>query len=142
MLPDPSQTFLLYEGVSIMKKFLALAAVAVMSIVGAFAFDLGSIQGTWQDTEWDGNWTFKADGTIVLSLASTGETVFTFTDSNIQQPHIAIEDEGLTLRFDCAATHRTYKFVKPADLSPELKMTIVRDWRKGEYRKTLKVVRN
>ena len=123
-----------------MKKFLALVAVAVMGIVGAFAFDLGQIQGTWSDGEWDGNWTFKADGTIVLSLISTGETVFTFTENNVENFHIGIEADGLTVRFNCPATHREYMFVKPADLSPDLNMTIRPDWRKSEYRKTLKLV--
>ena len=50
-----------------MKKLLALAVAAVMA-TGLFALDLGGIKGTWQDKKWDADWTFSADGKIVLTI--------------------------------------------------------------------------
>ena len=117
-----------------MKKIFALIAVAAISIVGAFAFDLSTVKGTWQDARWDANWTFNADGTIVLTIASTGRTVFTFTDENVQNFRVRMEGEGLAVMFDCAATHRSYKFVKPPVLGTDLEVTIDPDWTKLDYR--------
>ncbi|MCR5172704.1 MAG: hypothetical protein K6B73_07560 [Treponema sp.] len=53
-----------------MKKLIVVLTVAALCATGAFALDLGSVKGTWQDSKWDANWTFGAAGTIELTLAS------------------------------------------------------------------------
>ena len=60
-----------------MKKLILMVVLAVMA-TGLFALDLGGIKGTWQDAKWDADWTFSADGHIVLSLTSTGEKITRF----------------------------------------------------------------
>ena len=89
-----------------MKKIFAIAAALVMGTAGMFALDLKDIQGTWQDSNWDANWTFNADGKIVLTKASSGETVFTFDDSNVQKFKILPTTSGLSISFDCKETER------------------------------------
>ena len=66
-----------------MKKLILMVVLAVMA-TGLFALDLGGIKGTWKDANWDADWTFSADGHIVLSLTSTGEEIFDFNESNIK----------------------------------------------------------
>ena len=116
-----------------MKKILAFAAVAVMAVAGAFALDLGEIKGTWQDKNWDANWTFNADGKIVLTKASSGETVFTFDDSNVQKFKILPTTSGLSISFDCEETERSYKFTKPITLNADLDMHIDPKWTSEGY---------
>ena len=103
-----------------------------------FALDLGEVKGTWQDAKWDADWTFGADGTIVLSKTSTGEEVFKFTDSNVSNFKINAGAEGVTISFKCAETERSYKFTKPLTLSADLKMTVDPDWTAEDYNTTIK----
>ncbi len=116
-----------------MKKVLALAVAALVSVAGAFALDLGGIEGTWKDEKWDANWTFNASGTITLSIASTGETVYTFSDSNISNFKANASVSGVSLSFSCADTNRSYKFTKPASLSTDLEMHIDPNWTDTDY---------
>lgn len=112
-----------------MKKIFAIAASLVMGTAGMFALDLKDIQGTWQDS----NWTFNADGKIVLSKASSGETVFTFDDSNVQKFKILPTTSGLSISFDCEETERSYKFTKPITLNADLDMHIDPKWTSEGY---------
>ena len=84
-----------------MKKILALAAMALVSLTAAFSLDLGGIKGTWKDKNYDANWTFQADGHIVLTIASTGEVVYDFNDSNISNFKVNAGTSGVTVSFDC-----------------------------------------
>ena len=116
-----------------MKKIFAIAASLVMGTAGMFALDLKDIQGTWQDSNWDANWTFNADGKIVLTKASSGETVFTFDDSNVQNFKISPRTSGLSISFDCEETERSYKFTKPITLNADLDMHIDPKWTSEGY---------
>ena len=120
-----------------MKKLLALAAVAAIG-TASFALDLGEINGTWQDTKYNANWNFAADGKIILSDSVTGETYFTFTDANTQNFKLNAGASGATITFDCAETHRSYKFNKPLSLGTDLKMTVNPDWTDTDYDTTIK----
>lgn len=110
-----------------MKKILTIAAILGLSSA-AFAFDLGGIKGTWQDEKWNANWTFSADGKIVLSDSKTGETYYTFTDSNTQDFKVNVGLDGVTLTFSSKKTARSYKFTKPASLDTDLDMRIEPTW--------------
>ena len=81
-----------------MKKLIALAVAAVMA-TGLFALDLGGIKGTWQDKKWDADWTFSADGKIVLTLTSTGEEIYTFKDGTVQNFKVKADTTGVAISF-------------------------------------------
>lgn len=116
-----------------MKKLLLLVLVALIGCTSVFAFDLGDIKGTWQDKTWDADWTFTADGTIILTKTSTGEEVFTFTDANVQDFKLGATTSGATVSFTCKDTNRTYKFTKPLTLDTNLDMVINPDWTDSDY---------
>ena len=116
-----------------MKKILAFVAMALVSITAAISLDLGGIKGTWKDKNYDANWTFQADGHIVLTIASTGKVVYDFNDSNITNFKVNAGASGVTVSFDCAATHRSYKFTKPVSLNADLDMVIDPDWTSKDY---------
>lgn len=125
-----------------MKKLLALFAVAIVSVVGAFAFDFPSVfSGTWVDETYDADWTFKTDNTIVLSYHSTGAVIFTFDESNMTNVRTSLASEndvgaglqGVVLQFRCDATHRNYKFILPAVPKPTMKIEFAPDWTKALY---------
>lgn len=120
-----------------MKKLLAFAAVAVIA-TGLFALDLGGIKGTWQDKTWDADWTFSADGKIVLSKSSSGETIFTFTESNTQNFKVKADTKGVTISFDCKETERSYKFTKGVSLNADLDMHIDPKWTTQDYDTSIK----
>lgn len=115
-----------------MKKLLAFAAAAVMA-TGLFALDLGGIKGTWQDKKWDADWTFSADGKIVLTKTSTGEQVYTFTDGTIQNFKVNVDAKGVSIAFDCKDTHRSYSFTKGISLEADLDMVVNPDWTAADY---------
>ena len=115
-----------------MKKILAFAAVAVMAVAGAFALDLGEIKGTWQDKNWDANWTFAADGKIVLTKTN-GEEVFTFDDTTVNNFKPVVNSNGVGFSFYCKETERSYQFLKPITLSTDLSMTVNPDWTDTDY---------
>lgn len=121
-----------------MKKILTVLVLALAGTIGAFALDLGSVQGTWQDSKWDANWTFSADGKIVLSKASSGETVYTFTDSNVKDFKLDANTSGVSISFKCDETERSYKFTKGLTLSTDLTMTVDPDWNAEDYTTTIK----
>lgn len=118
---------------NVMKKILTLLVVALIGSASLFAFDLGDIKGTWQDKTWDADWTFTADGTIVLTKTSTGEEVFTFTDSNVQNFKLGVSTEGASISFACKDTSREYKFTKPITLNADLDMVINPEWTDSDY---------
>ena len=120
-----------------MKKLITLAVVALVGIAGAFAFDLAGIQGTWTDSRWDADWTFRADGHIILTYHSDGEQVFDFNDSNIQNFKPVAGLSGAGFEFDCKATGRHYKFVKGLSADTSLDMTITPNWDQEEYSKKI-----
>lgn len=120
-----------------MKKILAFVMAAFVAAT-AFALDLGSIQGTWQDENYKANWTFSADGKIVLT-DSNGDEVFTFTDSNITNFKPEASTDGAGFSFYCKETQRAYKFLKPVALSSDLTMSIDRDWTDEAYDVTIKL---
>ncbi|GEM_PF-1818304 len=124
-----------------MKKLLALCAVALIGVVGAFAFDFPSVfSGTWVDETYDADWTFKTNNTIVLSYHSTGEVIFTFDESNMKNVRTSLDagssigDQSVVLQFRCDETHRNYKFVCPAQPKPPLEIEFAPDWTKALYR--------
>ena len=125
-----------------MKKLLALFAVAVVSIAGAFAFDFPSVfNGTWVDETYDADWTFRTDNTIVLSYHSTGAVIFTFNKDNMKNIRTSVESDSHggdgnpagVLQFRCDETQRDYKFVLPAMPKPRLKIEFRPDWTKWVY---------
>ena len=120
-----------------MKKILAFS-IAALATGSLFALDLGDIKGTWQDTKYNANWTFGADGKIVLTDSNTGAEYFTFTDSNVQNFKISAGTSGATITFDCSETHRSYKFNKPLSLNADLNMTINPDWTESDYETKIK----
>lgn len=124
-----------------MKKILAVAAVMALAVAGTFALDLGDIKGTWKDSKWDANWTFSADGKIILTKASSGETVFTFDDNNVQNFKLDAGTSGVSVLFKCSETERAYKFTKPLTLSADLDMTVNPDWTDTDYNTTIKFQR-
>ncbi len=115
-----------------MKKILTFGALALIS-AGAFAFDLGDIKGTWQDSKWNANWTFEVDGKITLSDSVSGSTIFTFDDNNVQNFKLNAGKDGVSVSFDCKETERAYKFTKPLTLSSDLDMHIEPDWTSSAY---------
>ena len=121
-----------------MKKLFLMLAIALMS-TGLFALDLGNIKGTWTDKTWDAEWTFSADGHIILTLASTGEVVYDFNDSTIQNFKVSAGTKGVTITFDCKDTERSYSFAKGVSLSTDLDMVINPDWTSEDYSVALKL---
>lgn len=124
-----------------MKKILGIAAVMALTVAGSFALDLGDIKGTWKDAKWDANWTFSADGKIILKKASSGEEVFTFTDDNVQNFKLNAGANGVSVSFKCAETERAYKFTKPLTLNADLDMTVNPDWTDEDYNTSIKFQR-
>lgn len=120
-----------------MKKILTVL-IASFFAISAFALDLGSIQGTWQDENYNADWTFSADGKIVLK-DSNGDEVFTFTDSNITNFKPEVSKDGAGFSFYCKETGRSYKFIKPVTLSTDLSMSIERDWTDEAYDISIKL---
>ena len=121
-----------------MKKLFVMVILAVMS-TGLFALDLGGIKGTWTDKTWDAEWTFSADGHIILTLASTGEVVYDFNDSTIQNFKVKADTKGVTITFDCKDTERSYSFTKGVSLSTDIDMLINPDWTDTDYSVALKL---
>ena len=121
-----------------MKKLLALAVAAVMA-TGLFALDLGGIKGTWQDKKWDADWTFSADGKIVLTKTSTGEEVFTFKDGTVQNFKVKADTTGVSISFDCKDTERSYSFKKGLTLDADLDMVVNPDWTDEDYETEIKL---
>ncbi len=124
-----------------MKKLLALVAVALIGVAGAFAWSTGEVTGTWKDENYDANWTFGAstsgDGQIVLTIASTGEVVYTFNSTNTSNFETKATTEGFVVQFYCKDNERFYKFTKPISLDANLKMDIDRDWTDEPYNVTI-----
>ena len=121
-----------------MKKLFLMVVLAVMA-TGLFALDLGGIKGTWTDKAWDADWTFSADGHIILTLASTGEVIYDFNDSTIQNFKVSAGTKGVTVTFDCKDTERSYSFTKGVSLSTDLDMVINPDWTSEDYSVALKL---
>ena len=120
-----------------MKKLFAMVVLAVMA-TGLFALDLGGIKGTWTDKAWDAEWTFSADGHIVLTLASTGEVVYDFNESTIQNFKVNAGTKGVTISFDCKDTERSYSFKKGLTLDSDLDMVVNPDWTTEDYNTVIK----
>ena len=120
-----------------MKKLLALAVAAVIT-TGLFALDLGGIKGTWQDKKWDADWTFSADGKIVLTKTSTGEEVYTFQDGSVQNFKVKADTKGVSISFDCKDTERSYSFKKGLSLDADLDMVVNPDWTSEDYETVIK----
>ena len=121
-----------------MKKLLALAVAAVIT-TGLFALDLGGIKGTWQDEKWDADWTFSADGKIVLTKTSTGEEVYTFQDGSVQNFKVKADTKGVSISFDCKETDRSYSFKKGLTLNADLDMGVNPDWTDEDYETVIKL---
>ena len=115
-----------------MKKLAAFGA-SLFAAGALFALDLGGIKGTWQDSAWNADWTFSADGKIVLSDSNTGDTIFTFDDSSVQDFKVNAGASGVTLSFSCKETQRAYKFTKPVALNADLDMHIDPEWTSSDY---------
>ena len=120
-----------------MKKLLALAIAAIMT-AGLFALDLGGIKGTWQDKKWDADWTFSADGKIVLTKTSTGEEVYTFKDGTVQNFKVKADTSGVSISFDCKETERSYSFKKGLSLDADLDMVVNPEWTDEDYETVIK----
>ncbi len=120
-----------------MKKLIALAIAAVMT-AGLFALDLGGIKGTWQDKKWDADWTFSADGKIVLTKTSTGEEVYTFKEGTVQNFKVNADTSGVSISFDCKDTQRSYSFKKGISLNADLDMVVNPEWTTVDYETTIK----
>lgn len=68
-----------------------------------------------------------------LQKISTGEEVFKFTDSNVQNFKLGVSTDGATISFACKETSREYKFTKPITLNADLNMLINPDWTDSDY---------
>ena len=121
-----------------MKKLFALIVLAVMT-TGLFALDLGGIKGTWKDAKWDADWTFSADGHIVLSISSSGEKVYDFNESNIKNFKVDAGAKGVTITFYCPDTERAYSFTKGVSLSTDIDMIVNPDWTDEDYSVAIKM---
>ena len=121
-----------------MKKLVAFAAAALMA-ASIFALDLGGIKGTWQDKKWDADWTFSADGKIVLTKTSTGEEVYTFKDGTVQNFKVKADTSGVSISFDCKDTERSYSFKKGLSLDADLDMVVNPDWTTEDYETVIKL---
>lgn len=118
-----------------MKKIFAILAVAFIALTSAFAMDLSAIQGTWTDENYNADYTFKADGTITLSVGS--EVIYTFDDSNVKDFKISTAGTNVTITFRCDETQRSYMFVKGLSLTTDLTLDIDRDWTDETYNVTI-----
>ncbi len=117
-----------------MKKFLIAFAVAAIAVAGSFAQDAladakaaaeaareevpQSLQGTWYDKKYDCNWILSVNATATglakLVDASTGNVYYTFSKNNVQNFKQEYNmTNGAIISFECEATNRTYKFIKP-----------------------------
>ena len=121
-----------------MKKLLAIAIAAIMT-AGLFALDLGGIKGTWQDKKWDADWTFSADGKIILTKTSSGEEVYTFKDGTVQNFKVKADTTGVSISFDCKDTQRSYSFKKAVALNADLDMVVDQEWTDTDYETTIKL---
>ena len=121
-----------------MKKLLAIAIAAIMT-AGLFALDLGGIKGTWQDKKWDADWTFSADGKIILTKTSSGEEVYTFKDGTVQNFKVKADTTGVSISFDCKDTQRSYSFKKAVALNADLDMVVDPEWTDTDYETTIKL---
>ena len=128
-----------------MKKFFALVTVALISIVGAFAFDITTVRGTWYDENYDADWTFSSNGRIVLSSHSSGKVLYTFDDSNVTNFRVNLQNQGdgglagqsVVIKFRCDATQRNYTFMYPVGLKNPLQVEFAPDWARTPYKATL-----
>lgn len=118
-------------------KMLLAVIAGCAGMATAPALDLGGISGTWQDTKWNADWTFSADGKIVLSDSATGTEYFTFAEESIQNFKADASASGVSISFDCKETGRSYKFTKPIALNADLKMLIQPEWTNEEYETTI-----
>ena len=122
-----------------MKKLIALVAVAIVGIVGAFAFDVGTLSGSWLDSTWNAVYTIKkntnGEGMLQISDAKTGAIYATFTDANIENYNLSAGLSGVSISFHSKKTCRTYKFT--AGLSKDLTLNIDRDWTDEPYEVTI-----
>lgn len=130
-----------------MKKLLAFFAVALIGVIGAFAFDVTTVHGTWVDERYDADWTFSTAGKIILSYHSTGEVIYTFDDSNVKnfrvRPATESEGSGVVVQFRCDETKRNYKFICPPQLlKPTLEIEFQPDWAKGPYKSAFRWIKD
>ncbi len=114
-----------------------MVILAVMA-TGLFALDLGGIKGTWKDAKWDADWTFSADGKIVLTKTSTGEEVYTFKEGTVQNFKVNADTSGVSISFDCKDTQRSYSFKKGISLNADLDMVVNPEWTTVDYETTIK----
>ena len=121
-----------------MKKLFVMVILAVMSS-GLFALDLGGIKGTWKDAKWDADWTFSADGHIVLSLKKKKKKIYDFNESTISDFKVNADTKGVTISFYCKDTERAYKFTKGVSLNTDLDMVINPDWTDEDYSVAIKM---
>jgi len=118
-----------------MKKFLIAAIFAVACVFSAAADDIDLTKpaseirfpsdwtiGTWCDAKWDAYWEI---GNNDIKLYKGEDLVVDFADK-IENYTVKMGTDGLTIAFDCAATHRSYKITKPISLSNDLQLVVDR----------------
>ena len=117
-----------------MKKILLGFLAMAICTVSMMAADLGDFpKGTWIDKNWNGAWTFGIDGTIKLSDAKTGATIYNFTKDKISDYQITPSMSGVSISFKCAETERAYTFTKGVALDTSIDLKIECDWVTGGY---------
>lgn len=123
-----------------MKKLVALVAVAIIGLAGAFAFSLSDLpaaaQGTWVDSNYNANWILGGgDGegvTLKIADAKSGKVFYTFKESNMEDLEGSVGLNGVTITWKSSKFGKSYKLVK-GYTDKDWKLTIVRDWDPEPY---------
>lgn len=121
-----------------MKKLLAVLFVAAAFVFGAFAEDPTFPSGSWVDELYNGEWVIGADSSVKLLDSKTGDLIFNFTEDKITNKQFSVDQEGVSISFECAATHRKYKFTKEFNTLADIKIVVDPDWDTEVYGQLLK----
>jgi len=95
-----------------MKKWIGVLFLGVLAVGAAAAdeIDLGDFPvGKWLDATYDAVWSFSSDN--IQLYRTDGRLVYDFRDE-VQDFEVGAGMDGLELSFSCAATERSYTFVK------------------------------
>ena len=122
-----------------MKKLLAVLFVAAAFVVGAFAQETPAFPaGSWVDEYYNGEWVISADGSVKLNDSKTGELIYNFTEDKITNIQLTADQSGVSFSFECAETHRKYKFTKEFNTLADIKIIVDPDWDTVVYGQLLK----
>lgn len=78
--------------------------------------------GKWKDAKWGAVWEITSSNIV---LSKDGEVICSF-DGKIKNYNVLVGIKGLEISFDCDATKRSYKIVKPISAKTDLELDVVR----------------